>query len=292
METVAGLPYPRLSCNRFSFITEDACSRGERETMPLISDDGLFRACGVRIAFTGREGGVSEGAYSSLNLGSHVEDDPNSVRENRRRLLDALGAPGVDLIVPNQVHGIRLVTVGDPEVFASVQEDAAAGADGVEVLCCNVAALLCFADCMPVILVSPSGAFAVVHAGWRGVYGHIAVDALRSLSRKTGCSPADCNIYLGPFIHPECFEFSQDLGDKFSSEFGSSCLVDSRHVDLEKAIRKDLLDAGADSMRILSAGICTVCNSEEYYSYRASGGVCGRHGAVAVRVAPGAENPR
>ena len=87
METVAGLPYPRLSCNRFSFITEDACSRGERETMPLISDDGLFRACGVRIAFTGREGGVSEGAYSSLNLGSHVEDDSSSVKENRRRLL-------------------------------------------------------------------------------------------------------------------------------------------------------------------------------------------------------------
>lgn len=292
METVAGLPYPRLSCNRFSFATEEGGPQRERGSMPLLSDDGLFRACGVRIAFTGKEGGVSEGAYSSLNLGSHVEDDPSSVRENRRRLLEALGVPRADLIVPNQVHGTRLVTVAEQGVFASVREDAANGADGVEVLCCDVVALLCFADCMPVILVSPSGAFAVVHAGWRGVYGHIAVDALRSLARKTCCSPADCNIYLGPFIHPECFEVAQDLGDKFASEFGPSCLVDSRHVDLENAMRCDLIEAGADPMRILSAGICTVCNPEKYYSYRASGGVCGRHGAVAVRVAPGAGNPR
>lgn len=292
METVAGLPYPRLSCNRFSFTVEEDGSQGEHGSMPLLSDDGLFRACGVRIAFTGREGGVSEGAYSSLNLGSHVEDDPGSVKENRRRLLEALGVPGANLIVPKQVHGTRLVTVSERAAFASVLEDAAGGADGVEVLCCDVAALLCFADCMPVILVSPSGAFAVVHAGWRGVYGHIAVDALRSLAQKTGCSPTDCNIYLGPFIHPECFEVAQDLGEKFASEFGPSCLVDFRHVDLEEAIRRDLLDAGADPMRILSAGICTACNPEEYYSYRASGGVCGRHGAVAVRAVASAENSR
>lgn len=292
METVAGLPYPRLSCSRFSFALAADCPRSAHGSMPLISDEALYRACGVRIAFTGREGGVSEGAYSSLNLGSHVEDDPASVAENRRRLLDALGVPAADLIVPNQVHGTRLVTVGDLGAFASVQEDAAEGADGVEVLCCDVAALLCFADCMPVILVSPSGAFAVVHAGWRGVYDHIAVDALKSLVVKTGCSPADCNIYLGPFIHPECFEVSQDLGGKFAAEFGTSCLRDSRHVDLEEAIRSDLVEAGADSMRILSAGICTVCNPGDYYSYRASGGTCGRHGAVAVRVASGADNSR
>ncbi|MGN0261755.1 MAG: polyphenol oxidase family protein [Eggerthellaceae bacterium] len=260
--------------------------------MPLLSDEGLFEACGVRIAFSGREGGVSEGAYSSLNLGAHVEDDPVSVGENRRRLLDALGVPSADLIVPNQVHGTRLVTVSEREAFVPVQEQAAQGADGVEVMCCNVAALLCFADCMPVILVSPSGAFAVVHAGWRGVYGHIAVDALRSLFRKTGCSPADCNVYLGPFIHPECFEVSLDLGEKFASEFGRSCVVDSRHVDLEKAIRSDLVEAGADSLRILSAGICTVCNPGEYYSYRASGGTCGRHGAIAVRVVSDTGNSR
>lgn len=292
METVAGLPYPRLSCNRFSFTLQGSCAQSGCASMPLLSDEALFQSCGVRIAFTGREGGVSEGAYSSLNLGSHVEDDLVAVNENRRRLLDALGVPSADLIVPNQVHGTRLVTVADRGASASVREDAAGGADGVEVMCCDVAALLCFADCMPVILVSPSGAFAVVHAGWRGVYGHIAVDALRSLARKTSCSPADCNVYLGPFIHPECFEVSQDLGEKFASEFGYSCLVDSRHVDLEKAIRGDLVGAGADPLRILSAGICTACNPGEYYSYRASGGVCGRHGAIAVRVAAGTGNSR
>ena len=67
----------------------------------------------VRFAFTERTGGVSEDAYSSLNLGSHVGDDPFAVQENRRRALEAMGASECEhnLLVPNQVHGDHIVTV-------------------------------------------------------------------------------------------------------------------------------------------------------------------------------------
>lgn len=287
MKTVAGLPYPRLSCSRFSFEAEvssasSACP--QPESIPLLTDEDLFRSVGVRVAFTGREGGVSSGPYASLNLGSHVDDDLGCVLENRSRLMSALGASSSQLIVPNQVHGTRIVSVAQPQLAASVQDDASDGADGVEVLCDDVAALLCFADCMPVIVVAPSGAFAVVHAGWRGVYGHIAVSALRSLCDATACQPDECNIYLGPCIQAECFEVSEELADKFSKEFGESCIYSYRHVDLVEAMRLDLERAGANPRRIASAGVCTVCNCGEYFSYRATDGVCGRHGAFAVRV--------
>ncbi len=67
----------------------------------------------VRFAFTERTGGVSEDVYSSLNLGSHVGDDPFAVQENRRRALEAMGAIECEhnLLVPNQVHGDHIVTV-------------------------------------------------------------------------------------------------------------------------------------------------------------------------------------
>ena len=65
----------------------------------------------MRIAFSGRAGGVSEGAYSSLNVGGHVGDAAQAVQENRRRLAEALGAGGLPLVVPKQVHGTALVDV-------------------------------------------------------------------------------------------------------------------------------------------------------------------------------------
>ena len=75
----------------------------------LLTDEALFQACGVAFAFAGRGGGVSEGAYASLNTADHVGDEARAVEENRRRLLACIGASGASLIAPNQVHGDRVV---------------------------------------------------------------------------------------------------------------------------------------------------------------------------------------
>ena len=124
----------------------------------------------VRFAFTERAGGVSEDAYSSLNLGSHVGDDPFAVQENRRRALEAMGAAECEhnLLVPNQVHGDHIVAVtsNGADDLEDVREQIAAGCDAIVCTAHNVPVLLCFADCVPVVLVAPGG-FAVVHSGWR-----------------------------------------------------------------------------------------------------------------------------
>ena len=92
----------------------------------------------VRFAFTERAGGVSEDAYSSLNLGSHVGDDPFAVQENRCRALEAMGAAECEhnLLVPNQVHGDHIVAVtsNGADDLEDVREQIAEGCD---------AALLC-----------------------------------------------------------------------------------------------------------------------------------------------------
>lgn len=279
MTELRNIPKPHL----------DARQLGARR-IPALVDEGLARATGVRIAFTGRAGGVSAPPYDELNLGSHVGDDRTAVDANRARVLEALGVPKAKLIVPNQVHGTNGVQVAscDQESFSRASAQAAEGTDYLTVDAADVAAMLCFADCVPVIVVSPTGRFAVAHAGWRGAVARIASKAVFSLvqldRQELGADAAHCyNAYIGPHIRSECFECGAEVVQGFHHEFGETAIADAHHVDLTAAVSADLQSAGVLMERIADAGVCTRCCSKEFYSYRASGGTCGRHAAVAVR---------
>ena len=160
---------------------------------------------GVAFGFTERTGGVSASPYASLNLGTHVGDDPLAVAENRRRALAALGGEAYldRLLVPNQVHGDNVVVVdsADASVLDSVRACIAKGADAIVCTQAQVPVMLCFADCVPVILTCPGG-FAVVHSGWRGTYARIAASAARVLSQVTCASIEQVHAYIGP--HTRC----------------------------------------------------------------------------------------
>lgn len=282
--TTLVLPDPELTKGRFASIS-------------AYSDEALYATTGVRIAFTTREGGVSEGPYASLNLGSHVKDDLANVQENRRRVQQAFACEDAPLFVPNQVHGDVVLGLGDPEnIDAPLTPDQARelalqaqdGADGLVVHASNTAALLCYADCVPVIIVSPTGRFAVVHAGWRGVDNLISVKAVRSMAYADeallGANAASTyNVYIGPHIGPECFETGADVHARFVSQFGEACAFDGSHIDLAEGIRIQLDQAGVSRSRICDLAKCTVCENREFFSYRGQGGTCGRHGAFAVR---------
>ena len=283
--TTLVLPDPELTKGRFASIS-------------AYTDEALFEATGVRIAFTTREGGVSEGCYGSLNLGSHVNDNLESVQENRRRVQQAFGCEESALIVPNQVHGGVVLNVGEPGKLGSplpegaegeVRELAAQGADGLIVNAAGTAALLCYADCVPVVIVSPTGRFAVVHAGWRGVDNLISVKTVRMMAQADAPllgqnAAAQYNVYIGPHIGPECFETGADVHAKFVAQFGEACAFGETHIDLAEGLRIQLQQAGIAPTRICDLGKCTVCYNSEFFSYRGQGGTCGRHGAFAVKV--------
>lgn len=280
---VAALPLPTLEADT-------------RASLHLLTDNALAHQLGVRVAFSGRRGGVSEGpdgAFASLNLGAHVNDDSACVAENRQRLLRAFGAEGDRLIVPTQVHGTHVVYV-EAGAEANGAREAEEAADGVAVApdVNDVAVLLCFADCVPLIVVSPTGAYAVSHAGWRGAYGGIAGDTVRLLAEHDVVrgafasaeeAAASYNVYRGPYIHKECFETGEDVRAQFAERYGEGCTPNARHVDLGAALDVDLQRAGITSERIADADVCTVCDNEHFFSYRGQNGTCGRHGALALR---------
>ena len=278
----------------------------QQNSIIVLTDEALFNACGVRIAFTQRNGGISKNEFSSLNLSSTVGDSPTCVNENRSRLLQALGVESKAiqkrLIVPKQVHKTDMLTIKSLKDI-SEQEQCV---DAVMSLVKDVPVLLCFADCVPIIIVAPNGNFAVAHAGWRGALAGIAQKSLEVLSKNAKAAPNECNIYIGPHIGYCCFETSSDIFQRFVQEYGKSICTDrcfdaeqvaehnaalnkaherthKSHINLSAVVICSLLRAGATKERIKDANKCTLCNNDVYFSYRAQNTHAGRHAAFAIQ---------
>lgn len=254
--------------------------RYTEDGVTLVGGEGA----GVRFGFTERTGGVSQPPFASLNLGAHVDDDPAAVAENRRRVLKALGAGACAdrLVTPNQVHGDHVVTVTSaaPEELARVRAEAAAGADAVVCAAPGVPVMLMFADCVPVVIVAP-GAFAVAHSGWKGTYAGIAGKTARALCAAAGCVPEELEAFIGPHILGSEYEVSQELLDRFAARFSSVTAEPDRLLDLSAAIAESLEGADVPAAAIHDTGLSTLSQTDRFFSYRAEGGVTGRHAAVA-----------
>ena len=239
-----------------------------------------WEAAGVVAAFPTREGGVSTGPYASLNLGYATDDDPAAVRENRRRLCAALGLALDDLVVARQVHGDRLCWVGRRHAGwgARGTADALGERDGLLTTEPGLALCVSTADCLPVVIAAPDGAFAAVHAGWRGLLRGVVGRAARELARRHGLAAA----VVGPSIGPCCFSVDARLRERFRRRFPGAVGEREDRVDLWAAAVADLAAAGLPPGRVAVAGVCTSCDAR-FYSYRRDGGLTGRHLAVAWR---------
>ncbi len=249
----------------------------------LLSDARV--AGGVTFAFTERTGGVSVTPCASLDLGDSCGDDPAAVAENRLRALAALGADGLAerLVNPRQVHGDEVVCVrsGDEASVREAQRLARLGADAVVCTAPDVPVLLCFADCVPVVIACPGG-FAVAHSGWRGTLSRIAAKAARALCEQAGALPGELVAYVGPHILVDDYEVSAELAERFSEEFGSGVIAGERRLDLTAAVLSALAEAGLDASQVACCADSTASSTGRFFSYRAEGGTCGRHGAIAV----------
>ena len=242
------------------------------------------RPYGVAPCFTERTGGVSSGVYASLNLGSNCGDDSALVARNRALALVAAGFSGdaSTIVCPEQVHGSDVLCIedGSPEGIAAAQDEAGKGYDAILCTVPNVPVLLCYADCVPVVLVAPGG-FCVVHSGWKGTIARISAKAARMLMERCSCAPKDVLVYIGPHIQAPDYEVSEELLDRFVSEFGEGARYSYRHLDLRFCIEEALGELGIRASAIAACEESTPRSQDRFFSYRGAGGECGRHGAIA-----------
>ncbi len=217
---------------------------------------------GYVVAFTTREGGVSKGAYASLNLTAGTGDDPAHVAENRRIACAALGLDDARLSFNRQVHSPAVHRAGR----RGVEGDGLWSDEPGEPM------LAFSADCLPIAVARTDGErrLAVLHAGWRGLAEGVVAAGVAAL----GDGPTAAVV--GPAIGPCCYE----VGDEVASLFDEDLTV-SHRLDLWTAAERALLRAGV--ARVDRVDVCTRCD-ERFFSHRRSGRARGAQGVIgAVR---------
>jgi purine-nucleoside/S-methyl-5'-thioadenosine phosphorylase / adenosine deaminase len=134
------------------------------------------------------------------------------------------------------------------------------------------------ADCVPILLVDERRrAVAAVHAGWRGTAARIAAHAVEAMRARFGTEPADVHAAIGPGIGKCCYE----VGPEVAVQFGEQGRA---HIDLAAINREQLRAAGVRPERIYATDLCTMCEAEEFHSFRRDKEKAGRlYSFVGVR---------
>jgi YfiH family protein len=220
-----------------------------------------------RVAFSTRNGGVSEGPYASLNLGRRSGDDVARVDENRRLLCAELDVDSELLALNYQVH-----SGAARRAEAGVRGEHRADALWTDEPGVPIAALA--ADCVPVALVRRDGApaAAVAHAGRLGILAGIVEATVEAVGGTLAAA-------IGPSAGPCCYEVDEDVAEPYRERFGAD-ILDGRRLDLWRAVETTLRTAGvADVHRV---DVCTICNPDRFFSHRRDGKPRGLQGVVAV----------
>jgi YfiH family protein len=164
---------------------------------------------GVRHGFFGREGGVSRGAYASLNAGTGSNDDPAAIAENRRRIAAAFGVEPARLVGVHQVHSPHAIFIDAPWTGERPHADAlVTTAPGLVISVLT-------ADCAPVLLAdSQAGVIGAAHAGWKGALGGV-LDAAVALMCARGARKDRIAAAIGPCIHQASYEVGPEFVEAF-----------------------------------------------------------------------------
>ncbi|MGX0892473.1 YfiH family protein [Pseudomonas sp. ADAK2 TE3594] len=214
---------------------------------------------GVKACVTTRAGGVSLAPFDSLNLGDHVDDSPEAVAENRRRLTDHFSIQPAWL---KQVHGI-VVAQADPGLVAT--------ADASWTATPGIACTAMTADCLPALFCDRAGTrVAAAHAGWRGLAAGVLEATLDSLA----VPPEDVLVWLGPAIGPQAFEVGPEVRETFVEQLpeAAKAFVPSQNAgkfmaDIYELARLRLAARGVTA--VYGGGFCTVTDPR-FFSYRRS----------------------
>jgi YfiH family protein len=269
--------------------------------------------------FSTRTGGFSRAhGKSELNLGFTQDDKKSVVERNRAAFLRELGAihkprTGSKVALPSPWPLVTLRQVHSDVIHCveSVPREQWTG-DGLLTATPELLLAIQTADCLPVILVDVKRrAVGVFHAGWRGTIKRIVEKGVGGMRHCFGSRARDLKAAIGPGVHSCCYEVGEEVRERFHSQFsyaeklfhevkdsdpvrekypllfltarapGHGDLPQKIFLDLVEANRRQLLAVGVPAKNIESSALCTACNTDFLFSYRAEKGKTGRLMGVA-----------
>jgi len=225
-----------------------------------------------RSLFTSRHGGFSSNEFQSLNLASHVGDEAIVVEANRELLARELGIKRSDLFFMRQVHGSKVAEIDESSSHLQEPE-----ADALFTKRSGIALAVLTADCIPLLLSSPS-AIAAVHIGRKGLVAGV-VEATLERFESYGIVPSEISASLGASICGNCYQVSLEIYRQVVNQIGK-CATDEekRCLDLEAGVISILKERG---IVWSSTGQCSK-HSPGYFSYRRDAKT-GRQAGVIIR---------
>lgn len=237
----------------------------------------------VMNAFSTRIGGVSEGYYSSMNLGFTNGDREEDVYSNYERMARVLHVDLDHIVMSKQTHttNVRLVDESNCYDDGCLHKTAFTDVDGMVTNTPGVCLCTFYADCVPLYFVDPvNKAIGLSHSGWRGTVKRMGKVTIEAMKNNFGSKPEDIYAAIGPSICRDCYEVSKDVADEFVSEFGelhgrivTPGINDQKfQLNLIEANKSIMIDAGIKPEHIELSNICTCENSDLLFSHRASKG--------------------
>lgn len=183
----------------------------------------------------------------------------------------------------HQVHGDAIVIVDEATDTSHRLE----GYDAMITRMRGIALGVRTADCVPVLLHDPvRGVIAAVHSGWKGTVKRISASVIARMRLCFGTDPADVVALVGPAIGPGSFQVGREVVDAFEAAGLDFSRWDGKpvpgsmkggwHIDLWRANRQILLDAGVKAENVFVQEIDTYTDLR-LYSARREGLSCGRN---------------
>jgi YfiH family protein len=237
-------------------------------TLEFIRSEGLDLE-GIVHGFTTRDGGVSEGAYASLNLTRSRGDAAEHVFENRRRVRAALGLD--HLVFATQVHGNNVLRVDAPpkgELSAGEGDALITNLPGLGLVCQT-------ADCTPILLFDPvNRAIAAIHSGWRSTVLNVVGQTITAMGQEFGTRPGSLIAAIGPSISAQNYRVGTEVADQFEARFrdvtGPRDSTGGAQLNVGTACHQQLLEAGIAAANITRSLICTYQAEQTLFSARRS----------------------
>ncbi|MBN2618731.1 MAG: peptidoglycan editing factor PgeF [Spirochaetales bacterium] len=232
----------------------------------------IFSNLPINCGITNRNGGFSNGQYSSFNLATHTGDNPDIVDKNRRLLCSLLNVDFDKYIYATQVHGSKIAKVNNDNYLNNFECDG---------FITNEAGLLLniyVADCVPIIIYDKeNNVGAVLHCGWKGTFEKIIYNAVQILKKDYNSDSTNLLMGIGPSIGECCYNVSEELYKNFNPLTGEGHVKNNKYyLNLKEINKNQAISVGILEENIEIMDICTYCDNKNFYSHRKEGEPTGR----------------
>lgn len=242
-------------------------------------------------AFDEQKGEGEEGLRVVVMKDEDISEAAPVVFQSRDALAKQLGSSIKQESITDQEHTNHVYLVTKEDLGPILRPDKPPHRRSIDGLITDIPNVLLTAfggDCPPVYIADPvHKAVGLVHAGWRGTLGRIPAKAIEGMAEHFGSNPQELYAAIGPGICIDCYEIGDEVYEAFSGQWGRDAAdqifrkypafekggeeipAGKYHLDLRQANRMTLLEAGVRADRIAVSNVCTMCNSDTFYSYRA-----------------------